>query len=77
MATHGWDDVSIHNYEADKALATRRREIRDFRERATMIAAHYAGDDKGYDVEYANHVLANEHLADDVTEIREFLDARA
>lgn len=75
-SNHGWTEASLRNYEQDKARRAMDAEIRAFRERATMIAAHYAGDPKGYDVEYANHCLDHEHLADEVTEIREFLDTR-
>lgn len=72
-ASHGWSPEAIGNYESDKADAAHQRRIRDFSERSTMIAAAWSHDPKGYYVEYARHCEANADLADDVSEIADYL----
>jgi hypothetical protein len=73
-ASHGWTDEAARSYPADQADRAREKRIRDFRERSTMIAAAYSGDPKGYLVEYSRHCEANADLADEVSEIADYLE---
>lgn len=73
-ASHGWTDEAARSYPADRADRARERRIAEFRERSTMIAAAYSGDPRGYLVEYSRHCEANADLADEVSEIADYLE---
>ena len=72
--SHGWDEDSIRNYEANKAKAKFNAEIERVENLLADVTVRYPNDEFAQRVEKSHICNSYQHLSEHIPAIREFLE---